>query len=412
MSDIATQVLEFLEYVERQPDGTTQELLARILLKSRLITGAEAGSSVLVRRKGRQRWLEAINMQNERVAVPKAGFAVAIASDTIAGYVAATGDSVRVEDVYAISDDYPFRFNPRNEIAHYRTRSMLAFPIRNYRDDVVGVVQLINRRIAGTDQPVPFHADQVRLVLPVARAIATHVERADMLDGIRQRNQRLRLRYRELAQQRAQVAALQTETWDAFMTSITLLARAAEIHDEDTGDHIVRVNEYSYFLARELGMPKAYCDEIRYSAQLHDVGKMSVNTAVLTKRGPLTDEERAEMARHPTYGYRILSASPRLAMAAEIAHCHHEKWDGTGYPNRLAGEAIPLAARIVAMADVYDALRSARPYKAAFDHARSLDIVLHGDDRIQPERHFDPALLSLLRLRHNGMAEIYERLSG
>ena len=95
----------------------------------------------------------------------------------------------------------------------------------------------------------------------------------------------------------------------AFKVSVTLLARAAEIHDEETGNHILRVNEYSYAIAKRLGLDNDWCDELRYSAQLHDVGKMSVDAAVLKKKGPLTLEEREEMNRHTEYGYQILTAS-------------------------------------------------------------------------------------------------------
>ena len=410
MAETGSQVLEFIEFVEGQSGGSTRRLLSRILLKSRLITGAEAGTVFIVRGSAGRRRLEAISMQNDRVRVPQAGFTVPATTATIAGHVAATGESVRIADVYRIPDGCAYRFDPRNEVAGYRTRSMLAFPLKNHQDRVIGVVQLINRKVAGHAEPVEFDDGQVQLILPIARAIATKIETADMLDHIRERNQKLRLRNRELAQQRARIGLLQEETWDAFMMSIRLLAHAAEIHDEETGNHIVRVNEYSHFLARQLGMPDAFCEEIRFSAQMHDVGKMSINTAVLTKRGPLTATERAEMDRHPEYGWRILSASPKLALAAEIAYAHHEKWDGSGYPRRLAGAAIPVSARIVALADVYDALRSVRPYKPAFDHARSIDILLNGDDRIDPARHFDPALLAIVAERHAGLAEIYERL--
>jgi HD-GYP domain-containing protein (c-di-GMP phosphodiesterase class II) len=194
------------------------------------------------------------------------------------------------------------------------------------------------------------------------------------------------------------------------MLSIRLLARAAELHDEVTGNHIVRVNEYSYALAKACGQSRRWCDEIRYSAQLHDVGKMSVDAAVLKKKGPLTPAEWDEMRRHPSYGYEILRESPRLAMAAEIARCHHEKWDGTGYPAGLAGEAIPLAARIVALADVYDALRSARPYKPGLSHEEACAVILDGDGRIDPRAHFDPDLLGVFRRESAEMATIWERL--
>ncbi|MBM3490514.1 MAG: HD domain-containing protein [Alphaproteobacteria bacterium] len=408
--DDSSPVLDFLEFVERQPQQSVRQLLDKILLKSRMITGAEAGTVFIVRRKGQQRWLQPASMQNERIRPKLRDLVVPITAKTIAGYVAGAGEAVRLDDVYAIPPDRPFSFNPQNELKGYRTVSMLAFPLKNYQDQVIGVVQLINRRQPALPEPVPFEAEQTRLVTPIARAIATHIERADMLERIREQNVKLHQRNRELAEQRAQVVALQGETEEAFMLSINLLARAAEIHDEETGNHILRVNEYSYFLARELDMPASFCDEIRYSAQLHDVGKMSINTAILTKRGKLTPEERAEMDRHPHYGHQILAHSPRLTLAAEIAYCHHEKWDGSGYPRQLQGEAIPISARIVALADVYDALRSARPYKPAFSHERTVEIILQGDERIEPRRHFDPKLIQLFGEQHAGMAAIYQRL--
>jgi HD-GYP domain-containing protein (c-di-GMP phosphodiesterase class II) len=155
----------------------------------------------------------------------------------------------------------------------------------------------------------------------------------------------------------------------------------------------------------------AFCDEIRYSAQLHDVGKMSVDGKVLRKEGPLDDEEREEMNRHPFFGFQILDPSDRLQMAAAIALNHHERWDGTGYPNGRAGEEIPIEARIVALADIYDALRSARPYKAGLSHAQATRIILEGDDRLDPAGHLDPALTRIFAKRHAGMAEIWDRLA-
>ncbi len=287
---------------------------------------------------------------------------------------------------------------------------MLCFPLKNHEEEVIGVVQLINCRPRNRKHPAPFAKAVEGLIAPIARVVGTSIERAMMVDEIRAKNAKLRDRNRELNQQRAQITGLQAETEDAFQLSIRLLARAAEIHDEETGNHIVRVNEYSYFLARELAMPQAWCDELRYSAQLHDVGKMSVDSAVLKKRGALDADEREEMDRHTVYGYRILAESPRLQMGAEIALFHHEKWDGSGYPNRVAGEAIPLSARIVQLADVYDALRSQRPYKPAFSHEKTLAIMTCGDERIDPRAHFDPRLVELFARRHAAMAEIWDSL--
>ncbi|MFP6782645.1 MAG: HD domain-containing phosphohydrolase, partial [Gammaproteobacteria bacterium] len=183
-----------------------------------------------------------------------------------------------------------------------------------------------------------------------------------------------------------------------------------EIHDEETGNHIIRVNEYSYYIAKVLDQPDVWCDEIRYAAQLHDVGKMSVDAAVLKKKGRLDDDEREEMNRHTVYGHQILADSPRLKMAADIALYHHEMWNGGGYPNRIAGDNIPLSARIVQLADIYDALRSERPYKPSFSHAKAVKILTKGDDRIDPADHFDPVIVDLFKTKHKEFDRIWNRL--
>ncbi|MFP6747433.1 MAG: HD domain-containing phosphohydrolase [Alphaproteobacteria bacterium] len=407
---VTNQVLEFLEFVERQPRQSVRQLMDKVLLKSRLMTGAEGGTIYIVRKKGQQKWLEPISLQNDAVRIGSSDFIVPITTKSISGFVAASGEVVRIDDVYKIAPAKSYSFNPDNEMANYHTVSVLCFPLKNYQEQVIGVVQLINRRLAEVETPVPFGQDQVQLVTPIGNVLATHIERAAMLENIRQKNARLRQRNRELGEQRAQVIAMQAETEEAFLLLIELLARASEIHDEGTGNHIIRVNEYSYFLAREFGMAKAFCDEIHYSAQLHDVGKMSVDVAVLKKKGRLDDDERAEMAMHPQYGHQILETAPRLNMAAEIALYHHEQWDGGGYPHNVAGDDIPISARIVAMADIYDALRSERPYKPAFSHKKTVEIMLKGDDRLDPNSHFDPKLMSLLGKQHQGMNKIHRRL--
>lgn len=193
--------------------------------------------------------------------------------------------------------------------------------------------------------------------------------------------------------------------------TIYFLARAAQIYDEGTGNHTRRVNEYSYFLAQTVGMEQDFCEEIHYSAQLHDLGKISVDPVVLGKAGPLSEAERQEMDNHTIYGHRILSQSPQLAMAAEIALNHHEKWDGTGYPNALGGEDIPLSARITQIADIYDALRTARPYKPAFDHEMARSIIISGDARIDSAGHFDPRLVEAFSDTHADFDRIWRELS-
>jgi HD-GYP domain-containing protein (c-di-GMP phosphodiesterase class II) len=404
------QVLEFLQFVEGQKNQTVSQLLDKVLRKSRLMTGAEAGTIFIARGRGSKRWLEPASIQNDAVRVKRADFIVPIGPGTIAGYVAHKGRTVLIDDVYDIPRRSPYQFDPKFERRNYKTRSMFCFPLRNLQSEVIGVVQLINCRPHKRRGPVPFATDVEHLVAPIARVVGHSIERAEMLDQIKAKNRTLSARNRQLAESRTRIEALQEETEAAFKVSVTLLARAAEIHDEETGNHIIRVNEYSYAIAKILDMPDPWCDELRYSAQLHDVGKMSVDAAVLKKKGPLDSAERDEMNRHTVYGYQILTASPRLSMGAEIALNHHEKWDGTGYPKGIRGDAIPLSARIVQMADIYDALRSERPYKPSFSHAKTVKIMTKGDDRIDPHGHFDPRLVALFADNHHDFDRIWNEL--
>jgi HD-GYP domain-containing protein (c-di-GMP phosphodiesterase class II) len=407
--DVLREFLEFIEYSKPQP---VAELLSRVLLKSRNLTGAEAGSVFIVRGRGKNRRLEAADIQNDRIDLEPASFVVPINTSSIAGYTATTGETVFVADLYNIPGTLPFKFDKNfDRSVGYTCRSMLSFPLVNHDRKVIGVVQLINRLDGTGDGPVPFEREQADLIVPFNHIVGGAIERADMVERISAQNIRLRDRNRLLREQRARIAALQDETEEAFQLSINLLSRAAELHDEDTAHHVERVNEYSYFVAGKLGKPRAFCDEIRYSAQLHDVGKMSINVAILRKKGPLDEDERFEMMRHPEYGFQILSASDRLQMAADIALNHHEQWDGGGYPTGRKGEEIPLSARIVTLADIYDALRSKRSYKPGFSHQKTHDIILEGDDRFDPRSHLDPRLLDIFSEHHEGFAEIWDSLS-
>lgn len=195
----------------------------------------------------------------------------------------------------------------------------------------------------------------------------------------------------------------------AFDYSLHALARASEVHDEDTGNHILRVGEYSALLARELGLPEAFIREIKLHAVTHDVGKMHIPLDLLLHPGPLDAGQFAVMQQHTIFGARILGDHLRLRMAKNIALHHHENWDGDGYPAGLAGEAIPLEARIVKLADQYDALRSKRPYKPPLDHQTTRHILTEGDRRTHPKM-FDPAVLRAFRQAEAKFAAVYEQL--
>jgi methanogenic corrinoid protein MtbC1 len=172
--------------------------------------------------------------------------------------------------------------------------------------------------------------------------------------------------------------------------TVQRLSMAVEFRDEDTGAHIERIGRFSVLLAEHIGMDADFCERLRHAAPLHDVGKVAIPDAILLKPGPLTPEERAIVETHAEEGHRLVrgSSSSILDMAATIALSHQEKWDGTGYPRGLKGETIPIEGRIVAVADVFDALTSDRVYRKAFPVEDAVQMM-----REQRGRHFDPVLL-------------------
>jgi putative two-component system response regulator len=193
--------------------------------------------------------------------------------------------------------------------------------------------------------------------------------------------------------------------------SMLRLNRAMRYKDDESAAHIERLTFYTKAIALHLGLSEAQAQLISAAAQMHDVGKIGVPDAVLLKKGPLSDEEWQAMKKHPAVGASLLKGtpSPLLDTAGKIALTHHERWDGSGYPQGLQGEEIPLVGRIVMLVDQYDALRSPRPYKPAFTHDRTCDILLHGDGRTLPQ-HFDPQLLDVFRDIHRDLAATYNRL--
>ena len=172
--------------------------------------------------------------------------------------------------------------------------------------------------------------------------------------------------------------------------TVRRLSMAVEFRDEDTGAHIERIGRFSTLLAEAIGMSPEFCRRIGHAAPLHDVGKVAIPDAILLKPGPLTDEERAIVETHAEEGHRLLrgSSSSILDMGATIALSHHERWDGDGYPRGLSAEKIPVEGRIVAIADVFDALTSHRVYRRAFSVEKAVEMMLE-----QADRHFDPVLL-------------------
>jgi len=182
---------------------------------------------------------------------------------------------------------------------------------------------------------------------------------------------------------RKATAALHQQEQEALV----ILSKAAEYRDPETGEHIIRMSHYSKLIARQLGLDKAEQELILEASPMHDVGKVGTPDKILLKPGKLDFDEFEIMKQHATYGYEILrqGSSHLLQVAAEIAISHHEKFNGKGYPNGLKGEDIPLRGRIVAVADVFDALTSERPYKKAWPVEKALNLI-----REESGEHFDP----------------------
>ncbi|YCO00525.1 HD domain-containing phosphohydrolase [Vibrio sp. VNB-15] len=206
---------------------------------------------------------------------------------------------------------------------------------------------------------------------------------------------RVRVRAQLLAYSQSRMLAEQVKEKTALLARnqleiINCLARAGEYKDNETGMHVIRMSHYSRLLAEAIGADANWCELLFTAAPMHDIGKIGTPDAVLLKPARLDNDEWREMQRHVEYGYEILGKhdSPLLNLAREVVIAHHEKWDGSGYPNGISGEQIPLSARIVAIADVFDALTSERPYKRAWTISDACELL-----NKEAGRHFDPKLV-------------------
>jgi len=264
------------------------------------------------------------------------------------GYSVKTAEPLLIEDAYKDP-----RFDRRSdEKTHYRTTSVMTVPLLNSMGRVMGVFQAINKQ---GDSAIFSTQDLERLALTAVYSAKT-IESARLTA--------------ELEASKVELEATQEEL-------IHILGDVSESRSRETGDHIQRVAEISYKLALYYGLSEEEAERIRLAAPMHDLGKVGIPDAILNKPGRFTDDEYAIMKTHSEIGYNMLCNSKRklLRFAASIARSHHERWDGKGYPDHLAGLDIPYSARIIAVADTYDAMTSTRSYRKALPHEIAIEEI-------------------------------------
>lgn len=360
-----------------------ERLLEMIVSQAREFARADAGSLYIV--EGDH--LNFVVSQNDTLARREGKraeemlfkpFPVPLSKKSLSGYVALTGQALNIPDAYQIPDSAPYSFDRSfDQRTNYRTQSMLQLPMKDTEGTIIGVLQLIN----ATDQKggiAPFTQDDQELLSAVASQAAVAVKNAQLHRDIKQ----------------------------AHLDTIVRLGVAAEYRDKETGNHIRRMSHYSGIIAEQMGLPADHVEVILLASPMHDVGKVGIPDAVLLKPGRLNEVERKIIESHCIIGAEILKGSevPLMKLSQTIAFTHHEKWDGTGYPTRLRGADIPLEGRIVALADVFDALSNKRVYKPAMSLDDTMAIIREGSGT-----HFDPAVVEAFQAGWGRVTEVYDR---
>jgi response regulator RpfG family c-di-GMP phosphodiesterase len=366
-------------------------MMERILTAARHFVNADAGS-IYIRENDFLRFTYTQNdTLQQRLAEDEkliySTFQLPINEKSIAGYVAATGRFLNLPDVYAVDPGCPYHFSKEfDKKTHYGTRSVLTIPLKNHNEVVIGILQIINAQNEAR-KVIAFSPGDEKMMSHFASIAAVALERAQMIRAV-----------------------------------LLRMIRMAEMRDpKETGAHVNRVGGYAVELyerwakRRKISQQEAdkHRDMLRMAAMLHDVGKIAISDLILKKPGRFDQQEYEIMKQHTLLGAKLFvdRQSDFDAAAAQVALNHHERWDGDGYPGHvdiqngkaLKGfekpdgrpqgkktEEIPLYGRIVALADVYDALSSARVYKEAWDESKVLDQIAN-----ESGRHFDPELVEI-----------------
>lgn len=376
---------------------SVEGLLDELLLQARRLTRAEAGTVFVAEgdrlrfvccqndarsdldvkpKDDARRWVDVRSQQFEFL-----GRSVKIDERSLAGWSAVHRKPLRLDDVYSLPEGSDLVFDQSyDRMTGYRTGSMMIAPLMDRTGHLAGVMQLINRRGEG-GRLESFSDRDLQAASALAAMAALSVRHAQMREELQR----------------------------THLDTILRLSTAAEYRDNETAEHIQRVSLYCETIARGMGMPQEWTRLMLFASPMHDVGKLGVPDAILRKPGPLTEAERRQMQRHTVFGAQILrgSSNELLQVAERIALSHHEKWDGTGYPNGVKGHAIPLEGRVAAVADVFDALTSKRVYKEAFSADMAFSEIRKGAGT-----HFDPEAAAAFLDAREEIEAVREAYSG
>ncbi|MBI5573270.1 MAG: GAF domain-containing protein [Elusimicrobia bacterium] len=360
------------------------KLLDMILTEAQKLTSADSGSIYLVEGDKLIFKTSRSNTYFKRWGEKKTreifkSFEMPITKQSIAGYVALTCQPLNIPDVQTIPQDFEFHYNPTLDKKYdYKTVSMLVIPMLNRDEKIIGVLQLINS-LSG-NKIVPFTDEHQKITTSFSSQAAVAIQNAKLTEDLK----------------------------SAHFDTIFRLSAAAEYRDKETGNHIKRVSHYSKIIAENLGLSQQDSELIFWSSPMHDIGKLGIPDAILQKPGKLTPEERAVMEQHTVIGAMVLkdTTADVLKKSRIVALTHHEKMDGTGYPLKLKGNEIPIEGKIVALADVYDALSSKRCYKEPFSDEKVISILKEGNGN-----HFDEKILDVFLSSINEINTIREKYS-
>lgn len=347
-------LMELSALINSTLDG--REIRKRAMKAAKQLMNAEAASLLLVDREKDELFFEvALGDKGNLLKEIRLRF-----GEGIAGWVALNGEPLIIDDVYGD----PRFYRAADEKSRFVTRDMICVPVR-FRDRILGVLEVINKREGR------FGEEDLPLLLAFSNQVAIAVENSNLYEQLR----------------------------ETFFGTALSLADSLEKRDPYTGGHTKRVSTYSVAIGRVLGLDAGEMEILTLVAILHDIGKIGVRDNVLLKEGKLDESEYASMVRHAGYGAEILSHVKGLQPVMAGVKAHHEMYDGSGYPDRISGDRIPLAARIVAVADTFDAMTTDRPYRKALTFDRAFAELSRCSGR-----QFDPVVVdAFLRAHGEGM---------